>query len=423
MGIIPIKQNAVLARDFKSIKAPGRGANRADQMSAGLRIHDPGLLNTTVVETGISFSDHEGGLILFRGYSLEEMWNSDFEDMLHLLVWGLYPTAAQRERLRRDLAKHMLAVPDSVQHAIHAMPATAPPLSLMIMGLSAYLATMPYSVPASEDPRLYQGNAEDLDLAILRTVAGYAVVFGSVASHRKGLKFSPPTLENTYCQNLFIMSGLIDPATGFPNPLKVSCFRRFAMLNSEHGMALTVFSALVTASALADPISCLITSIASAWGPLHFGATEAGYHALQEVGSVDRVPAFLEEVKQGHRKLFGYGHRSYKTIDPRVRPIQSILNDLPPTNLLKLAEVIEQAASKDDYFRRRGLYPNADFYGHFVFTGIGFELEMLPAAMLAQRIIGIMAHWREYMLTNGKLFRPSHLYTGHVREDTIFSRI
>jgi citrate synthase len=240
----------------------------------------------------------------------------------------------------------------------------------MIMGLSAYLATMPYSVPASEDPRLYQGNAEDLDLAILRTVAGYAVVFGSVASHRKGLKFSPPTLENTYCQNLFIMSGLIDPATGFPNPLKVSCFRRFAMLNSEHGMALTVFSALVTASALADPISCLITSIASAWGPLHFGATEAGYHALQEVGSVDRVPAFLEEVKQGHRKLFGYGHRSYKGIDPRVRPIQSILNDLPPTNLLKLAEVIEQAASKDDYFRRRGLYPNADFYGHFVFTGM-----------------------------------------------------
>jgi citrate synthase len=240
----------------------------------------------------------------------------------------------------------------------------------MIMGLSAYLATMPHSIPASKDPKLYQGNAEDVDLAILRAVAGYAVVFGTVASHRKGLKFSPPTLENTYCQNLFMMSGLVDPTTGFPSPSKVSCFRRFAMLNSEHGMALAVFSALVTASALADPISCLITSVASAWGPLHFGATEVGYHALQEIGTVDIIPAFLDEVKQGHRKLFGYGHRLYKGMDPRVRPIQSILNDLPATNLLKLAEAIEQAASKDDYFRKRGLYPNADFYGHFVFTGM-----------------------------------------------------
>ncbi|KAL3497178.1 citrate synthase-like protein [Aspergillus germanicus] len=339
---IPIKHNADLARDFKSIKAPGREANQADQMSGGLRLHDPGLLNTTVVETEISFS-------------LKEMWNSDFEDMRHLLVWGSYPTAAQRERLRRDLASNMLAVPDSVQNAIHAMPATTPPLPLMVMGLSAYLATMPHLIPASKDLKLCQGKAEDVDLAILRAVAGYAVVFGTVASHRKGLKFSPPTLENTYCQNLFMMSGLVDPTTGFPNPSKVSCFRRFAMLNSEHGKALAVFAALVTASALADPISCLITSVASAWGLLHFGATEVSYHALKEIGTVDRIPAFLDEVKQGHRKLFGYGH------------------------------------------------------------------QMLPAAMLAQRIIGIMAHWREYMLTNGKLFRPSHLYTGHVMEDTIMA--
>jgi citrate synthase len=166
------------------------------------------------------------------------------------------------------------------------------------------------------------------------------------------------------------MAGLIDPVAGVPDPVKLSCFRRFAMLNADHGMALTVFSALVTASSLTDPVSCLITSVASAWGPLHFGATESAQRALADIGTEAGIPAFLNEVKQGRKRLFGYGHRSYKGIDPRVRFVQSILHDLPSTRLLKLAEAIECAASADDYFRSRGLYPNADFYGNFVFTGM-----------------------------------------------------
>ncbi|KAL4958349.1 citrate synthase-like protein [Aspergillus filifer] len=414
---IPIRKNAVSARDFKRIKAVGKGVNRADQASGGLRVHDPGLCNTTVVESGISFSDHDTGLLLFRGYSLEELWDSDFEDMLYLLVWGTYPTAQQKEDTRLVLAKQMLAVPESVQSAVQSLPTDTPPLALMLTGLSAYLACNPDSIPASTSPKLYQGNHKNVDHAVLRTVAGYAVVFGIVTSHRKKIKFTPPSLENTYCENIFTMAGLVDTRTGEPDPVKLSCFRRFAMLNADHGMALAAFSALVTASSLTDPISCLITSVSSAWGPLHFGATESAQRALNEIGTTDRIPTFIEEVKKGHKRLFGYGHRSYKGVDPRVRPIQSILKDLPSTRLLKLAEAIEQTASGDEYFRKRRLHPNADFYGNFVFTGIGFELEMIPAAMLAQRIMGIMAHWREYMLTCGKLVRPSHLYTGDARED------
>ena len=144
------------------------------------------------------------------------------------------------------------------------------------------------------------------------------------------------------------------------------------MLNADHGMALTVFSGLVTASSLTDPISCLISAIAAAHGPLHFGATESAQLALREIRSPTNVPAFIEEVKKGKQKLFGYGHRSYKGIDPRVRPIQSILKDLHVSSnaLFKVAQRIEQVASTDDYFGKRGLYPNADFYGNFVFTGM-----------------------------------------------------
>jgi len=150
-------------------------------------------------------------------------------------------------------------------------------------------------------------------------------------------------------------------------------------------MALAVFSALVTASSLTAPISCLISSVAAAYGPLHFGATESARHALREIGDPNNIPRFLDEVKSGKRKLFGYGHRSYKGIDPRVQPIQAILKDLmDPDPLLKLAETIEVAASTDGYFLSRQLYPNADFYGNFVFTGM---LVFFPRAMLSRGVL------------------------------------
>ncbi|EAU32144.1 conserved hypothetical protein [Aspergillus terreus NIH2624] len=221
------------------------------------------------------------------------------------------------------------------------------------------------------------------------------------------------------------MAGLLNQPSATPDGVKISCFRRFALLNADHGMALSVFSALVTASSLPDPLSSVLSAVAAAYGPLHFGATETAHRTLREIGSPDNVPSFIEEVKNGRRKLFGYGHRAYKGVDPRVQPIQSILKDLDMSSngLLKIAERIEQTASTDDYFLKRGLYPNADFYGNFVFTGIGFEPDMIPAAMLAQRIIGIMAHWREYMLNRGKLLRPSHIYTGDVKAAEISSKL
>ncbi|PIG90104.1 MFS efflux transporter [Aspergillus arachidicola] len=296
----------------------------------------------------------------------------------------------------------MLAVPDSVHRTIRGLPRTTSPLPLILAGLSAYLACCPDTIPASTHASLYQGNLHNVDHAVIRTVAAYGVIFGLVNSHRKGIDFQPPSQENSYCANLFIMAGLLDRHSSCPDLTKLSCFRRFAMLNADHGMALTVFSALVTASSLTDPISCLISAVAAAYGPLHFGATVSAQRTLREIGSTDKVPEFIEEVKNGRTKLFGYGHRSYKGLDPRVRPIQSILKDLDlsKNDYLKITERIEEVASADDYFRHRGLYPNADFYGNFVFTAIGFDPDIIPAAMLTQRLIGIMAHWREYMLSN-----------------------
>ncbi|KAJ5321954.1 uncharacterized protein N7506_011084 [Penicillium brevicompactum] len=411
---IPIRRNSIRAVDLQRIKANATGSDRADQVSHGLRVHDPGLQNTTVTHSEISFSDHERGLLLYRGYTLEQLWESDFEEMFHLLLWATYPTDVQREDLRQRLAQYMQEVPDTVHQSILNLPRTTSPLPLILAGLSAYLAFLPDVIPASANATIYQSDIQRADRVILQTVAAYAVVFGIVRCHRLGINWRPPSLNQTYYENLFAMAGLVDHLTNSPDPRRLSCFRRFGNLNAEHGMALSVFTALVTASSLADPVSCLIAAITSAHGPLHFGATESAQRTLRAIGEPKNVPAFMQDVRAGKQKLFGYGHRTYKGMDPRVVPIRSILSDLRdvPQPLLKVAEAIEQAAEQDDYFRSRGLYPNADFYGNFVFTGIGFEPDIIPAAMLVHRIIGIMAHWREYTLNRGKLFRPTHLYTG-----------
>ncbi|KAJ5463791.1 hypothetical protein N7475_008735 [Penicillium sp. IBT 31633x] len=411
---IPIYRNAVRATDLQRIRAPSLNSDRADQVAHGLRVHDPGLQNTAVTQSAISLSDHESGMLLYRGYTLEQLWGSEFEEMLHLLLWGKYPSPIQTEELRQRMAQYMQDVPDIVRRTIFSFPKSTSPLPLVLAGLSAYLACIPDVIPATLNATMYQIDTNQADQIILQTVAAYAVVFGAVRSHRLDIPWSNPSLHQTYYENLFTMAGVLDPGTNCPDPIRISCFRRFGNLNAEHGMALTVFSALVSASSLTDPVSCLISAVTAAHGPLHFGATESAQRALHEIGEPKNVPAFIEEVKAGKRKLFGYGHRTYKGMDPRVRPIQSILKDMSDIHqpLLKVAEAIEDAAEKDGYFRSRGLYPNADFYGNFVFTGIGFEPEIIPAAMLAHRITGIMAHWREYMVTRGKLFRPTHLYTG-----------
>ncbi|OKL57051.1 hypothetical protein UA08_07374 [Talaromyces atroroseus] len=409
---IPIHRNTVLATAFKKIKASLNGANKADKVADGLRLYDPGLQNTTVVETGMTYTDSERGLLLFRGYALEQLWDAEFEDMLHLMVWGKLPTLSQRESLRKTLATLMANIPEHVVEVITTFPKAGPIMPMIVAGLSAYLADDVGSIPAYNGGNIYHGNIEKVDEAILKTVAAFATVVGLAASHRRGIKFKPATTDNTYHENLFIMMGLVEPFTERPDPLKLSCFRRFAVLNADHGMALSSFSLLVTASSLTDPISGLIGSLAAAYGPLHFGAPEAAYKTLQKVGSVENVPAFLDNVRTGKQRLFGYGHRTYKTVDPRVKPIKDMLVELDADSdpLLQTAREIDRLSSTDEYFLRRGLHANADFYGTFFFVALGFTPEEIPIAMLAQRIVGIMAHYRESMLRDIRLFRPTHVY-------------
>lgn len=245
-------------------------------------------------------------------------------------------------------------------------------MPVVMAGLSCYVGNQPDSIPANRGGNIYHGNGNQVDAGIIRTVAAFAVVVGLAASHLKGTSFCLPSRDRTFYENLFVMMGHVDPSTGEPNHTQLSCFRHFGALSVDHGLSNSTLTLLVTASTLPDPTSALISALASAYGPLHFGASESAFRVMTELGSPDRVPALIKEVKQGKRRLFGYGHRSYKTVDPRIRPIQKLLQmlDAQSNPLFAVAQEIDRVASQDEYFVSRGLKANADLYGQFFYTAM-----------------------------------------------------
>lgn len=248
------------------------------------------------------------------------------------------------------------------------------PMPMLLAGLSAYVASDPNAIPAVRGNGIYHGNLKLVDGAAIRTLAAYAVALGLVASHRKGIPFVPARVDRSFYENLFLMMGHVDPTTGEPNPVVLSCFRRAAILNADNGMTQSTFVLLAAASSLPDPISCLISALAAAYGPLHYGAQEAGYNNLKGIGGAENVPAFLEQVKKGERRLFGFGHRSFKMEDPRLAPVKQMLEELKANTeshpLLSVAYEIDRLASTDEYFVKRGLCANADFYTVFLFAAM-----------------------------------------------------
>ena len=234
------------------------------------------------------------------------------------------------------------------------------------------MASRPNDIPAVTGGNIYHGNLERVDKAIIRVVAAWAVVIGLSASHRRGIQFIPASPDLEFYENLFTMMGHTDPATGEPDPKKVRCFRHFGALSIDHGMANSTFAMLVTSSSLGDPISAVISAVTAAYGPLHFGAPESAYKIIAKLGKRENVPLLIEQVKRGERRLFGYGHRSYRTDDPRIRPIQTLLDELDADSnpLLAVAREIDHVAQRDEYFKSRGLHANADLYGVFFYVAM-----------------------------------------------------
>ncbi|KAL8832153.1 MAG: hypothetical protein Q9191_000426 [Dirinaria sp. TL-2023a] len=326
---IPIHRNTINAVEFQSIKGPVTDSDLADQVGNGLRLFDPGFKNTAVSESRITFIDGAQGIVQYRGQNIADFWQTaGFEDLVHFLVWDRWPSAVEKEALRSELVKAAQEVPESVKRVIRGFPKTAAPMQMIIAGLAAYLGEDPKSIPAYSGRNLYQGNLSLVDKAIIRTLAAFQVCAGLAASHRNGAPFAGVEADGSFLSNLLIMMGKVDKGTGKPDPNAIRAIQRIWALGADLGHTNSTSAFLLGASTLSDPLSCLISALSSGYGILHFGAAEASFKSLAAIGSKKMVPYVINKVKRKEAKLYGYGHRMFNTVDPRVIFGARILNDL-----------------------------------------------------------------------------------------------
>jgi citrate synthase len=242
-------------------------------------------------------------------------------------------------------------------------------MTMILAGLSAHLSSRARSIPAFTGSNLYEGSLSSIEIQIPNTISGLALVVSVTYCHRKQQAFTPPDPTLSFVANVFRMLG--HPLS----PTHLSCMEKLWMLYADHGMANATAAFLHSASTRADPMSCLIAALSAGYGPLHGGAIDMVYHMLSNVGTVENVPALIEEVKSGResgKKLYGFGHRIYETEDPRARLIKQLLKEFETEELeiMKVAKEIERLASQDQWFESRKIRMNVDLYGCFVYTAL-----------------------------------------------------
>jgi citrate synthase len=371
---IPIKNNSVAATDFKQIKTPEDTSHPVDQNHHGIRIFDPGYQNTAVTKSEITYVNGEKGTIQYRGIPIENLvGKTKFEDSAFLLIFGHLPSDEERQSLCDALSQVKLP-PTEVMDTIRAFPRSAPPMTMIMAGLAAFIGINKDIIPAHRGKNIYMGNLKAVDQQIVELLANQALISAFAYCHHENRAFRPPRADLSYIENIFHMTGHVEHATGAPNPRYVEHMEKLWLLVADHEMTCSTAAFLHTASALSDPYTALIAAYSAGYGILHGGAIETAYRVIEGVGSKENVPAKIESVKAGKERLFGYGHRIYKTVDPRSIFIREVLRDLSEEAekdpFLQIAFEIDRIASSDEYFIKRKLNPNADLFASFAYRAM-----------------------------------------------------
>ncbi|KAL4912107.1 citrate synthase [Aspergillus aurantiobrunneus] len=378
---IPITDNTVNAIDFRHISTLGLTASPLARYEGGMRVMDPGFRNTVVCESSITHIDGLKGVIQCRGYSLDELVeNHDFEAVAFLLTWG-----------------HL---PQSRTYSSASLKNT--PYHLLVeAGLAAWAATDPSKIPIFAGQELYLGKMDVVDERLIATFAASVTITALIYCHQNNRPFTAPDPNASVVENILLMMGVVDATTARPPTKLVRILNKLWIIYADHEMTNSTAAAMHVGSSLADPIAVCMAATCAGSGPLHAGAIDLAYKMFSRVGSRENVPG---------------GHRIYKAVDPRVKHLRAMLAELyvgqEMDGPLAVAMEFDRVASTDSYFTSRHLKVNADLYGCFVFSAMGFEPEIITALMMTARACGILAHWREMMGQPPNIWRPQQRYTG-----------
>jgi citrate synthase len=397
---VPIVDGTIRATDLRQISA--------SDGDGGLQSYDPAYLNTASCRSAITYIDGDAGILRYRGYPIEQLAEQPtFLEAAYLLFEGELPTAEQLRRWEDDVRMHTY-VHTNVQKFLEGFRYDAHPMG-MLLGAVGALSTF---YPDAKDI----GDPENRYLQRVRLIAKMPTIAAFAFRHSRGLPYVLPRNDLDYIGNFVNMTFEIGGGHE-PNAVLQRALEILFVLHADHEQNCSTSAVRGVGSSHVDPFSAVSAGIAALYGPLHGGANEAVLRMLDEIGDTASVPAFIERVKAGEGRLMGFGHRVYKSYDPRAKLIKRVADDVfEQTGLnpkLEIALELEQIALEDEYFVSRRLYPNVDFYSGLIYQAMGYPADYFTVLFALGRLPGWIAQWEEHLSDpEQKISRPRQVYTG-----------
>ncbi len=386
----------------------------------GIFTFDPGYGGTAACESKITYIDGDEGILLYRGYPIEQLAeHSTFLEVAHLLLNGELPNAAEKAEFEKGVIHHTM-LHEQLRSFFNGFRRDAHPMAVMC-GVVGALSAFYHDSLDINNPEVRRISAFRL-IAKVPTIAAWAYKYSI------GQPFIYPRNDLGYAENFLYMMNAVPPEEYKVSPVLARAMDLILILHADHEQNASTSTVRLAGSTGANPFACIAAGIASLWGPAHGGANEAVLKMLTEIGSVDRIPDFIEKVKDknSHVRLMGFGHRVYKNYDPRAKIMQqtchAVLAELGIKDdpLLDLAVEMERIALHDPYFVERKLYPNVDFYSGIILKAMGFPTSMFTVLFAVARTVGWISQWKEMIEDPAqRIGRPRQIYTGAPQRDFV----
>ena len=405
---VPIADETIKALDLRQIKV------KEDDF--GLMTYDPAFMNTASCKSKITYIDGDKGILRYRGYPIEQLAEkSNFLETAYLILSGELPTKSQYEEWVKNITFHTL-IHENIKKVMDGFHYDAHPMGMLISTVAA-LSTFYTDAKDIHDAALRRKQTYRL-IAKMPTLAAFAY------RHSVGRPYVYPDNDLSYTANFMSMLWKMTELQYQANPVLAKALDVLFILHADHEQNCSASAMRGIGSSYVDPYSAIAGAAAALYGPLHGGANEEVLHMLEAIGSTDNVPAFMADVKAGKGRLMGFGHRVYKNYDPRAKVIKRLADEVFEVTgrnpKLDIALELERIALDDEYFVKRKLYPNVDFYSGLIYQAMGFPVEMFPVLFSIPRTVGWIAQWEE-MLTDPdqKIARPRQIFLGSGERDYV----
>jgi citrate synthase len=405
---IPVARGTIRAMDLRKIKV--------SHDDFGLMSYDPAFMNTASCQSKITFIDGDKGILRYRGYPIEQLARRcTYLEVAYLILFGELPTRGQLDEWVQNVTQHTF-VHENIKKFIDGFHYDAHPMGILVSTVGALSTFYPdsrnFNDPTNRLKQTYRL------IGKMPTLAAFAY------RHSRGLPYVHPDNDLTYAENFLSMLWRMSESKYRPNKVLARALDVLFILHADHEQNCSANAMRSVGSSRTDPYSACAGAVAALYGPLHGGANQEVLEMLVEIGSKERVPEFIKKVKAGDRLLMGFGHRVYKSYDPRAAIIKQTAEEVFEVTgrnpLLDIALELERIALEDEYFVSRRLYPNVDFYSGIIYQAMGFPVEMFTVLFAIPRTSGWIAQWQEMLLDpEQKIARPRQLYVGHGEREVV----